>query len=130
MYNVYLWKYYISCKKTWSGLFVFSNRSVFLNYQNDFERSQKIKRLLHVYFLLAMECYFNKLLYCRRTYKFVGVACLAMQHLLKSCRNVENSEYSGNLSISKFCCCTVWSGDIFSARWQRNNFCKLHCNRG
>ena len=44
---------------------------------------------------------FNKLLHCRRMHKFLYVACLAlaMQHLLKSCRNNKNS-YNNILSAN------------------------------
>ena len=39
------------------------------------------------------QCNFKKLLHCRREEKIARVPCLAlaMQHLLKSCRNIANS---------------------------------------
>ena len=51
------------------------------------------------------QCDFKKLFCCHRKYKllYVAILSLAMQHLRKICRNIETSEYSGNLSISKFC---------------------------
>ena len=47
----------------------------------------------------------------RCTYKFPCVACLAlaMQHPLKNCRKIENSEYSDKFSSRKFCQRTVLS---------------------
>ena len=64
-------------------------------------------------FYSRLLCNFNKLLHCRRMHKFLCVACLAlaMQHILKSCKNIENSYNnipSGNLSVSKFCHRTVY----------------------
>ena len=47
----------------------------------------------HAIFSSRWQCNFKKLLHCRREEKIVRVACLAlaMQHLLKSCRNIANS---------------------------------------
>ena len=62
-----------------------------------------------IFFLWRWQCNFKKLLHYHREKNIALVACLAlaMQHLLKSCRNIANSEYFGNLSVSKSCHRTV-----------------------
>ena len=75
------------------------------------KNSKVLNRDTRAIFYLQWQCSFNKLLHCRRMRKFLCVECLAlaMQHLLKSCRNIENSYNNiGNLSVSTFCRRTVY----------------------
>ena len=63
-----------------------------------------IRQRLQVQFLLVIAMQFKEIIALPLHVQILCVAGLelAMQHLLKSCRNIENSENLGSSSISKF----------------------------
>ena len=78
------------------------------------------------FFYPRWQCNFKKLLHCRLTYKFLCVACLALavQYLLKSCRNIENLNILAMYLLVNFA--IAMCSRLFPAIATR----KLHCNCG